>query len=167
MKTIILIAISCLIMTSVQSQKTPQGVGEFERELFVKKVQLMTWVKHSLKNQYYFVSIQETENQMQLFGEAKRFLALYGKNLNDAFIDLSNFCPGTDYHDFKQIEQGMMINQELFVLIHLYDDWVFQLNIGVSASSMSITKWKNNDWSQYDTVKNADEYEQGKEETKE
>jgi len=167
MKTIILIAISCLIMTSVQSQKTPQGVGEFERELFVKKVQLMTWVKHALRNQYYFVSIQETENQMQLFGEAKRFLALYGKNFNDAFIDLSNFCPGTDYHDFKQIEQGMMINQELFVLIHLYDDWVFQLNIGVSASSMSITKWKNNDWSQYDTVKNADEYEQGKEQTKE
>jgi len=152
MKTTILTSILCLVMISLRAQKTPQGINQFERELFVKRVQLLAWVKHTLKNEYYFASNYQTEDQMQLFGEAKRFLAVYGKNLENAFMDLSNFCPGTNYQEFSQLEEGMNINQELFILIHLNDDWVFQFRMGAAVNSITLSEWKNTDWSEYDVV---------------
>jgi hypothetical protein len=150
MKTTLLIVWSCAVMTAIHAQKTPKGIDEFERELFVKRVQLLTWVKHVFKNQYFFAANYEAENQMQLFGEAKRFLSLYGKTLDDHFFDISSFCPGTDYTDFEQIDEGIILNQELYALYHLDGDWVLQLRIGYGVNSMILNEWKNTDWSKWE-----------------
>lgn len=147
MKMKLLIALSCLVVTAVHAQKTPKGIDEFERELFTKRVDILTWVKHLVKNEYYWVSGTKIEEQMQLFGEAKRVLSLYGKTFDDAFLDLSSFCPGTDHSDFEQIQEGLALNQELLLVFHLSGDWVLQLNISNYVNSMILSQWKNEDWS--------------------
>jgi hypothetical protein len=150
MKTTFLIALSCFVLTAVHAQKTPKGIEEFERELFIKRVELLTWVKHTLKNQYYFAATYNTEDQLQLFGEAKRFLALYGKTLDDHFFDVSSFCPGTDYTDFEQVDEGLLLNQKLHSLYHLDGDWVLQLQISYEVNSIILFQWKHTDWSEWE-----------------
>ena len=87
---------------------------------------------------------------MQLFGEAKRFLALYGKTLDDHFFDVSSFCPGTDYKDFEQVDAGLMLNQKLHSLYHLDGDWVLQLQISYEVNSIILSQWKHTDWSEWE-----------------
>ena len=150
MKQTLLIVWSCAVMTTLHAQKTPKGIDEFKRELFVKRVELLTWVKHTLKNEYYFAASYENEDQLQLFGEAERFLSLYGKTLDDHFFDVSSFCPGTDYTNFEQIDLGIELNQELFALYHLDGDWVLQVRIGYGVNSIILSEWKNTDWSEHE-----------------
>jgi hypothetical protein len=150
MKIKLLIALLCVVVTVIHAQKTPKGIDEFDRELFTKRVDLLTWVKHTLKNQYYFAATYKTEDQLQLFGEAKRFLALYGKTLDDHFFDVSSFCPGTDYTDFEQVDEGLMLNQKLHSLYRLQGDWVLELRISYEVNSIILSQWKNTDWSEWE-----------------
>ena len=151
MKTTFLIALSCFVLTAVHAQKTPKGIEEFERELFTnKRVELHTWVKTVFKKEYQWVSTDKIEDRMQLFGEAKKFLAKYGKTFDDALIDASSFCEGTDINNFEQILEGTDRNQNLYLIFHLDNDWVLLIEIGSGFNGMYISEWKDEDWSEWE-----------------
>ena len=143
MKTTLLIVWSCAVMTAIHAQKTPKGIDEFERELFIKRVPVLTWVKTVFKKEYQWVSTDKIEDRMQLFGEAKKFLAKYGKTFDDAIIDASSFCEGTDINDLEQILDGIDRNQKLYLIFHLDNDWVLLIEIGSGFNGMYITEWKD------------------------
>jgi hypothetical protein len=150
MKITFLIVWSCAVMTAIHAQKTPKGIDEFERELFIKRVQVLTWVKTVFKKEYQWVSTDKIEDRMQLFGEAKKFLAKYGKTFDDAIIDASSFCEGTDINDLEQILDGIDRNQKLYLIFHLDSDWVLLIEIGSGFNGMYITEWKNENWSEWE-----------------
>ena len=150
MKITFLIVWSCAVMTAIHAQKTPKGIDEFERELFVKRVQLLTWVKTVFKKEYQWVSTDKIEDRMQLFGEAKKFLAKYGKTFDDAIIDASSFCEGTDINDLEQILDGIDRNQKLYLIFHLDNDWVLLIEIGSGFNGMYISEWKDDVWSEWE-----------------
>jgi len=159
MKTTLLLMAALAWNAVTIAQKHPKGIEDPEKEIFTKRVQSLTWVKSRFKNEYSFAGSYETEEQLQIYGEAKRILSLYNMTLKDAFFDFSSFCPDTDIENFEDLEKGFELNQNAELLYHLDGDWVLQLNMGYTINSIKLYQWKNTDWSEFDPDPVAEQVE--------
>ena len=148
MKATILLGLFISWLGMTTAQKHPKGVENPKKEFFVKHVSSLTWVKHRLKKDYYFAGSYEEEEQLQIYGELKRILSLYNMKLEDAFLDFSSFCEGTDITDFDAMEKGFARYQEANLLYHLEGDWVLEVQMGYNVNNLILYQWKNTDWSE-------------------
>jgi len=147
MKATILLGLFISWVGVTTAQKHPKGVEDPKKEFFIEHVSSLTWVKHRLKKDYYFAGSNDEGEQLQIYGEVKRILSLYNLKLEDAFLDVSSFCEGTNFTDFEAMQKGFERFQEANLVYHLYDDWVLEIQMGYSVNSLVIHQWKNEDWS--------------------